>query len=95
MTETIEYVCPNCGRNDEISENVGVLAEYVGRFNKDGMHEMDDGQVVIIRDNIDEIDTFYFCYNCGQRFDEPITIEEFNSTLEEGTNDWGQEPKIC
>lgn len=86
-SETIEFCCPNCGRNDQISENVAVLAEYIGRFNKDGIHCMDDGQVAIIGDSVDDVDVFYFCYDCGRRFDEPITIEEFNSQSKEENTD--------
>lgn len=83
MPETSEFCCPHCGRNEQISENVAVLAEYIGKFNKDGIHFMDDGQEAILGDSVDDIDIFYYCYSCGERFEEPITVEEFNSESKE------------
>ena len=87
MPETIEYVCPNCGRNDQISENAGVLVEYIGKFNEYGEHAMDEGQEAILGDSVDFVDVFYFCYDCGKRFDEPITVEEFNEQCKEENTD--------
>lgn len=87
MPEKINYVCPECGCNDEISENVPIWVEYVGKFTEYGDHKMDTDEEAILGNSLDNYDPYYHCYSCGERFNNPITIEEFKTKQKEESND--------
>lgn len=76
------WVCPNCGNNDDISEKSLAWVSYRGQFyDAEGVGhvQMFDTETPEIEDNPSDPYTYYVCNGCGNEFDEPITTEEYEA----------------
>jgi DNA-directed RNA polymerase subunit RPC12/RpoP len=73
------YVCPNCGQNNAISEISLAWVEYRGQLDENGVVTMFDTEEPVINDNPDDPCTHYFCEDCRENFDVPVTTEEYET----------------
>jgi hypothetical protein len=73
----MEWVCPKCGTNEEISEINLTWVEYRGKFNNEGLIEMFPDETPLLKDNPDDPQVHYVCGPCGELFYDPITKEDY------------------
>jgi DNA-directed RNA polymerase subunit RPC12/RpoP len=66
-----KYVCPECGKNENIMERVVFVYEYQGRFNDIGEIEGDNEP-----ECPDTYSDGYICFSCQNEFEEPKIIED-------------------
>ena len=98
------YVCPHCGKNDNIAEIAVCRVAFFGKFDSEGMvigknHSVEDG--------LDEYDSTYRCCDCDYEFDRyslavvsdspdmcPVCNHQLESA-ERYCDECGVEIKVC
>ena len=77
--DTIEYVCPECGSNDDITEVSLAHVHYRGQFDDQGLVQMFDTETPMIGENPNDPETYYICGDCQNEFQNPLTKEDYDN----------------